>query len=149
MTYAADPKFALTAAVAALFAFAVTPAVAMTDQPASQEATAEVPASIIAFDQKPKSDEIAISYVYLPHNGYVAIFADEDGKRSDKVLGFTALDKGSHNNVSVKVSANVAPGSALWATLYKDVDGDKSLDMKKDAAIWPEGDPLQNRLLVQ
>lgn len=149
MTYAADPKFALTAAAAAFFAFAANPAVAMTDQPASQEATAEVPASLIAFDQKPKGDAIAISYVHLPHNGYVAVFADEDGKRSDKILGFTALDKGSHNNVSVKVDAGVAPGSALWATLYKDADGDKSLDTKKDVAFWPEGDPLQNRLLVQ
>jgi hypothetical protein len=149
MTYAADPKFALTAAAAAFFAFAANPAVAITDQPASQEATAQVPPSIIAFDQKPKGDAIAISYVHLPHNGYVAVFADENGKRSDKVLGFTALEKGSHNNVSVKLGAGVAPGSALWATLYKDVDGDKSLDTKKDVAFWPEGDPLQNRLLVE
>ncbi|HET6390162.1 DUF7282 domain-containing protein [Hyphomicrobium sp.] len=149
MTYAADPKRVLSAALAAMFAVAASPAFAMTDQPASQDAAADFPASLIAFDQKPKGKSVAISYVRLPQNGYVAIFADENGKRSDKVLGFTALDKGNHNNVTVDVGADLKPGSAMWATLYKDVDGDKALDTKKDVAFWPEGEPLENRFKVE
>lgn len=148
MTYAADLKTVITAGLAAIIAVAASPAIAMTDQPASQDG-ADIPASLIAFDQKAKGSSVAISYVRLPQNGYVAIFADEGGKRSNKVLGFTALDKGNHNNVTVDVGADVKPGSAMWATLYKDADGDKALDTKKDVAFWPEGDPAENRFMVE
>ena len=149
MTYAADLKPVLSAALAAIIAVAASPAIAMTDQPASQDATADFPASLIAFDQKPKGSAVAISYVRLPQNGYVAIFADEDGKRSDKVLGYKALDKGTHNNVTVDVGTGLKSGSAMWATLYKDADGDKTLDTGKDVALWPEGDPSENRFMVE
>ncbi len=148
MTYAADLKLVLKAGLAAIVAVAASSAIAMTDQP-SQDGAADFPASLIAFDQKPKGSSVAISYVRLPQNGYVAIFADEGGKRSDKVLGFTALSKGNHNNVTVDVGAEVKPGSAMWATLYKDADGDKALDTKKDVAFWPEGEPAENRFTVE
>jgi hypothetical protein len=148
MTYAADPKFTLSAAAAAFFVLAASPAIAVTDQPTNQEAATKTPPSVLAFSQKPKDGAVEIGYVHLPESGYVAIFADEHGKRSAEALGFTALDKGSHNNVRVKLGNDLAPGSALWASLYKDVDGDKVLDTSKDVALWPNGDPPQNRFLI-
>jgi hypothetical protein len=146
MPQAAVLKFGVSAALVAL---AVTPAAAMTDQPAKPEAAAHTPASVLAFNQKLKDGTVAIDYVYLPESGYVAIFADENGKRSGKVLGFTALEKGSHINASVKVGDGVAPGSPLWASLYKDVDGDQLLDTQKDVAFWPNGDPSENQFMIE
>ena len=149
MPHAPKSQFVLSAVAAAFIALAAHPAVAMTDQPANQEATAHAPASVLAFNQKLKGDAINISYVNLPENGYVAVFADQDGKRSAKVLGFTALTKGNHNDVSVKISERVEPGSAMWASLYKDVDGDKVLSAEKDVAFWPNGEPLENRFVIE
>ncbi|MGO4682910.1 DUF7282 domain-containing protein [Hyphomicrobium sp. 2TAF46] len=148
MPHAPKSQFVLSAVAAAVIALAAHPAVAMTDQPANPEATAQVPASVLAFNQKLKGDAVSISYVHLPENGYVAVFADQDGKRSGKVLGFTALPRGNHNDVSVKISNRVEPGSAMWASLYKDVDGDKVLNAEKDIALWPNGEPLENRFVI-
>jgi len=148
MPHAPKSQFVLSAVAAAAIALAAHPAVAMTDQPANQEATAQAPASVLAFNQKLKGDAVTISYAYLPENGYVAVFADQDGKRASKVLGFTALPKGNHNDVSIKISNRVEPGSAMWASLYKDVDGDKVLDTEKDLALWPNGEPLENRFVI-
>lgn len=149
MPHAADFQFVLSAVAAAFIALAAHPAVAMTGQPANQGATAQAPASVLAFNQKLKGDAVTISYAYLPENGYVAVFAEDGGKRAAKILGFTALPKGNHNNVSVKIRDRVEPGSAMWASLYKDVDGDKVLDAEKDLALWPNGEPLENRFVIE
>lgn len=34
------------------------------------------------------------------------------------------------------------------ASLYRDIDGDKTLDKGKDTPFWPDGKPLQNRFGV-
>jgi hypothetical protein len=149
MPHAARPRPALSATLTVLLAVASSPAFAMSDQKAEHDGAAQPPLSVLAFDQKLKGDTIQISYVNLPESGYVAIFHDLDGKRSDKALGFMALDKGNHNDVSVKIDGPVAPGTTLWASLYKDVDGDKALDLKKDLPLWPNGDPEENRFMTK
>jgi len=149
MTYSAEFKIAVAAATAAIAVLASYPARAMPKDPATNGVQTQTPASVLALNQKLKGSAIKITYVYLPESGYVAVFADENGKRTDKVLGFTALDKGNHNDINVKIGDGVNPGAALWASLYKDVDGDKVLDLSKDAALWPNGDPLENQFLIE
>ena len=149
MTYSAEFKIAVAAATAAIAVLASYPARAMTKEPPTNGVQARTPASVLALNQKPAGNAIKITYVYLPESGYVAVFADENGKRTDKVLGFTALDEGNHNDINVKIGDGVNSGDALWASLYKDVDGDKVLDLSKDAALWPNGDPLENQFLIE
>lgn len=149
MTSSSTIKATLAAAMgAAIVAVAIVPAMAV---PADQSKASEpsIPASVLAFNQKPAGNAVQISYAYLPEKGYVAIFADKDGKRGSEALGFTALDKGNHNNVKIDLASSVPAGTALWATLYKDVDGDKSLDLTKDKPLFPNGDPVENRFMIE
>ncbi|HVZ03497.1 DUF7282 domain-containing protein [Hyphomicrobium sp.] len=149
MPHIAQLKTAIVAASVAAALLASLPASAMTKDPASNQVQTQTPASVLVFNQKAGENSVKVSYVYLPDNGYVAIFADENGRRSDAVLGFTPLEKGNHNEVAVEIKESARPGSALWATLYKDVDGDKILDVRKDLALWPDSDPLEHQFLIE
>lgn len=149
MPHIAQFKTAFVAASVAAALLASFPASAMTKDSETGQVQTQTPPSVLVLNQKAGGKSVKVSYVYLPDNGYVAIFADQNGKRSDTALGFTPLDKGNHNDVAVEIKEGARPGSALWATLYKDVDGDKILDLGKDSALWPNGDPIENQFLVE
>lgn len=101
--------------------------------------------SLIVFDQKADGGSINLSYVFLPHNGYVALYgSDADGKVTGDVLGYVPLPSGDHRNVTVKIDKAPESGTTLWASLYRDVDGDKKLDKEQDKPFWPNGKPLEN-----
>ncbi|WP_439541181.1 DUF7282 domain-containing protein [Hyphomicrobium sp.] len=105
--------------------------------------------SVIVFDQRSGSKAVSFSYVYLPTDGYVAVYgSDAEGKAKGDVLGYAPLPAGDHRNVSVDLGKELTSGMILWGSLYQDVDGDKKLDKGKDTAFWPDGKPLENRFSV-
>ncbi len=105
--------------------------------------------SLIVFDQRNAGKAVSFSYVYLPFDGYVAVYgSDADGKVAGDVLGYVPLAAGDHRNVSVDIGKDLKSGMTLWGSLYQDVDGDKKLDKGKDRAFWPDGKPLENRFNV-
>jgi hypothetical protein len=117
--------------------------------PQPRNAGATTDPSVIVFDQRGGETEVKFSYVYLPYNGYVAVYGSgEDGKAKGDVLGYVPLEAGDHRNVSVDVGTELESGMTLWASLYRDVDGDKKLDKEKDTAFWPDGKPFENRFSV-
>lgn len=122
-------------ALIAIAALAI-PAAGNAMQDKDKTAEAMIPSSVIAFNQKASGDAVKMTYVYLPFDGYVAIYTTSDGKVSGDVLGYVPLAKGDHRDVAVKLSKAPEAGSQLVATLYKDVDGDKKLDKKTDTPVW-------------
>lgn len=118
--------------------------------PQARDATeAQTDPSVIVFDQKSTGKAVSFSYVYLPSDGYVAVYgSDADGKRTGDVLGYVPLAAGDHRNVSVELGKDLKSGMTLWGSLYQDLDGDKKLDKGKDTAFWPDGKPLENRFNI-
>lgn len=91
------------------------------------------PPSVLAMDQAANGKAVAMTYVFLPTDGYVAVYGvDDAGKKTGEALGYTPLAKGDHRKVKVELATAPKAGAKLRATLYKDVDKDKKLDVKKD-----------------
>lgn len=119
------------------------------EAPKANVAEARTDPSVIVFDQRSGSKAVSFSYVYLPVDGYVAVYgSDADGKVKGDVLGYVPLAAGDHRNISVDLGKETESGMILWGSLYRDVDGDKKLDKGKDTAFWPDGKPLENRFSV-
>ena len=119
--------------------------------PPADAAQAQTPPGVLTLDQKVEGNSVTIKYLYLPTNGYVAIYgSDEDGNRTGNALGYVPLDKGDHRDVPVKLTDDVKPGAVLWTSLYHDVDGDKKLDTQKDKPFWSAAElPPSGRFVVQ
>jgi hypothetical protein len=76
------------------------------------------PPSVIALNQKPKSNQVSITYANLPQKGTLAIHgSDPSGSRGAKVLGQAKMDAGDHRNVAIKLSTTPKAGSRLWAAV--------------------------------
>lgn len=106
--------------------------------------------SLIVFDQQAGSNAVTFSYVYLPHDGYVAVYGSdgEGNAATDEVLGYVPLESGDHRNITVEIDQELESGQTFWASLYRDDDGDKKLDKSEDSAFWPEGKPFENKFNV-
>lgn len=105
--------------------------------------------SLIVFDQKAGGKEVRFSFVRLPHDGYVAIYgSDDEGNVTGDVLGYVPLEAGDHQNVTVEIDQELESGMTLWASLYRDDDGDRKLDKSGDSPFWPDGKPLENKFNV-
>lgn len=76
-------------------------------------------ASIIAFNQKPKSDNsVSIKYAFLPKDGTLSIYAvDHAGKREGSPLGKVSLNAGDHRDVGVTLSSAPKDGMRLRAVI--------------------------------
>jgi hypothetical protein len=74
--------------------------------------------SVIALDQKPKSDSVSITYAFLPSAGELAIYAsDASGKLSKTPAGKVAVDAGDHRDFKVTLSPVPKAGTELRAVL--------------------------------
>lgn len=92
-------------------------------------AASGTPASIIAFNQKPKNSEVTITYAYLPKDGALDIFAvGPNGMRKGKSLGKVALKAGDHRDVAVALNDLPAKGTKLIAVIEKDKPVNRSGD---------------------
>lgn len=76
-------------------------------------------ASIIAFNQKPKSDNSgSIKYAFLPKDGTLSIYAiDQAGKREGSPLGKVSLNAGDHRDVGVTLTSTPKDGMRLRAVI--------------------------------
>ncbi len=116
---------------------------------AAQAAVANAPPTILVFNQKPAGSQVSIDYVNIPANGYVVVYAaDADGKPTGAPLGSLSVNAGSHMDLKVALSAAPAPGTNLWASLYKDKDGKEGFNKQGDKAVWSQL-PIQNAFTVQ
>lgn len=107
--------------------------------------------SIVAFDQK-SGREITIDYVYLPADGYVAVYdSDANGNPTGKAIGHVPMTKGDHRNVRVGLAGTAKPGDRLWISLYKDADKQPSFDPGSgDTPVWSKDElPAQNMIVVR
>ncbi len=132
-----------------VLALIATPVLAMQNEPGdAAKLSSMIPATTIAFDQKVSGDTVTIKYVSLPVDGYVALKkADAEGKPTKDVLGYVPLTRGDHRDVKVEVKG-VKAGDHVWAAPYKDVDGDKKLDLSKDTSLRPDGVPTEGRFVI-
>ena len=74
------------------------------------------PPSVIALNQKPKANNVSITYANLPQKGTLAIYAsDAQGRMGTKMLGQVKMDAGDHRNVQIKLTSAPKSGSRLWA----------------------------------
>lgn len=110
---------------------------------------ATAPASILVYDQKLDGKSVAAKYVHLPRDGYVVVYTSDGAKLSSDIVGTLALKKGDHRDVKIELQKTPEKGSALWATLYEDADGDGKFDKAKDKSFWSgELPPTDSRFNV-
>ena len=116
---------------------------------AAQAAVANAPPSILVFNQKPAGSQVSVDYVNIPASGYVVVYAaDAEGKPTGAPLGYAPVSAGSHMDLKVTLSAAPAPGTNLWASLYKDKDGKEGFNKQGDKSVWSQL-PMQNAFTVQ
>lgn len=142
--------FKLGAAALVMAPFLAMKALAVPTAPVTINADPDVTdPSVIVFDQRAGGSSVSFSYVYLPDNGYVAIYGtDDEGKPTGDVLGYSPLEAGNHMNVTVEIEQELESGQTFWASLYKGEEGQQELDTSEGAAFWPEGKPLENKFDV-
>lgn len=143
-------RLRLGAAALVMAPFVAMQAIAAPQVPGVPDVAGDVTdPSLIVFDQRAGGNEVRFSYVYLPHDGYVAIYgSDDEGNVTGDVLGYVPLEAGDHQNVTVEIDQELESGMTLWASLYRDDDGDRKLDKREDSPFWPNGKPLENRFGV-
>lgn len=102
----------------------------------AQAATTD--ASALVLDQAAANKTVSIDYVYLPQDGYVAIYrSDETGIPSGPPIGSANLAAGDHRAVEVPLSAQLQSGERLWVSLYHDADGTPTFEPGTgDQPIW-------------
>lgn len=139
------------AAIRSKTALSMLTAAALVGAAAVAQAAPSTDPSILVFDQAAKGEEIKLSYVHLPKNGYVAIYAtDSQGKATGEPLGSVSLKAGDHRDVAVKLSKTPSPGTALKAAMYEDTDNKPGLQKGADAAVWGEGRiPPENKFVIR
>jgi hypothetical protein len=129
-------------AVVALAVFSVPlAAYALVDnQNEASSQTAQTPASVIVFSQKPKGDQITVTYAFMPTAGHLVIHgSSKNGKPDDAVFGSIPLQAGDHRDIGVKLEKAPAPGTKLWA----------SLTNSEKKSFWPSSLPAENEFHVQ
>lgn len=77
----------------------------------------QTPPSVIVFNQKPKGNELSVTYAYMPSAGHLVIHNSEGGKVGRDVVGSVKLEAGDHHNIAVKLDKALPSGTSLWASL--------------------------------
>lgn len=105
-------RVALISAVAGATGFA---SMALAAPAPSSSAT---PASIMVFDQAASGNAISVKYLYLPEDGYAAVYRSGDsGRPVGSPLGFAKLSKGDHRDMKLELKVGPKSGEKLWVTL--------------------------------
>lgn len=119
---------------------------------ATTEIPTQTPPSALAFDQKLSGNSIGMSYVYLPEDGYAAIYrSDKNGRPTGAAIGVSALTAGAHRDVKVELKETPKAGERLWVSLYKDSDKKPGFDTGKgDQAFWTKDNkPWEGQLEIK
>lgn len=125
--------------VAASFALVGLPLSAYAVVENSESMMSQTPPSVIVFNQKPKADQINVTYAYMPAPGHLVIYGSEDGKPGANVVGSVKLEAGDHRDVAVKLDKTLPAGTSLWA----------SLTNSEKQSFWSNRLPLQNEFLIK
>ena len=81
-------------------------------------------ASVIAMNQKPKSDSVSITYAFAPKEGTLAIYAKDPSRGAEaKPLGEAQLTPGDHRDIGVKLADVPKSGTRLWAVIEQGKNG--------------------------
>ena len=84
-------------------------------------AVAAAPASIKVSGQNIAGDEVTITDVNLPRDGFLVIYpSDANGELVERAIGYVALSAGDHGAVKVHLNEKPKAGDKLWATLHED-----------------------------
>lgn len=124
----------------ALFSLPIA-AYALVDNPegASSQA-AQTAASVIVFNQKPKGNQVTVTYAFMPSAGQLVIHgAGKNGKPDEAIFGSVALEAGDHRDIGVKLEKTPAPGTAVWASLMN----------SEKKSFWSAELPLQNEFVIE
>lgn len=114
--------------------------------------TADIDPSALVRDQQARDQSITIDYLYLPQNGYAAVYqSDDQGVSSGAPIGQTSLNAGDHRGINIDLSEQPKSGQKLWISLYRDADGRPTFDPGKgDVAVWSKGQlPTENAFVVR
>lgn len=110
------------------------------------------PASVLAFDQKPKGNSIVVDYAQMPAPGYVAVYrTDASGKPTGEPIGYTRVERGDHRQLQVELKSAPQRGEQLAVTLYKDTDNTPDFAPGAgDKPVWTKDAlPPQGRIVIQ
>ena len=128
----------IAAAALAVFSLPIA-AYALVDKPEGAT-SATTPASVIIFSQKPKGDQITVTYAYMPAPGNLVIHGSSGNGKPDKaVLGSVKLEAGDHRDVGVTLKKMPQAGTSLWA----------SLTNTQDQPFWQTSLPLENEFTIK
>lgn len=139
-------RVALISAVAGATGFA---SMALAAPAPSSSAT---PASIMVFDQAASGNAISVKYLYLPEDGYAAVYRSGDsGRPVGSPLGFAKLSKGDHRDIKLELKDGPKSGEKLWVTLYRDADNAPEFDPGNgDVAYWSaENKPWEHQFKIR
>ncbi|MFA5956718.1 hypothetical protein [Hyphomicrobium sp.] len=127
----------IVAASLMLFGLPIS-AYALVDNPAG--AVSQTPPSVIVFNQKPKGEEITVTYAFMPSAGNLVIYgSNHSGKHDAKTIGSVKLEAGDHHNIGVKLDKDVPAGTSLWA----------SLTNSNQKSFWKASLPSANEFLIE
>lgn len=89
----------------------------------------------IETSTQPGGSTISIDSVTIPDGGFVVIHAsDEDGKPvAPASIGHTALDPGSHEDVSVELDEAVESGGKVFVMLHDDTGEEGTYEFGPDS----------------
>lgn len=119
---------------------------------ATNSASSPTPPSVLVFDQSSSENKVSVKYLYLPENGYAAVYkSDANGRPSGTAIGYAKLPAGDHRDVKIKLTEGPKSGETLWVSLYRDADNSQNFDPGNgDVAIWsPDGKPWENQFKIQ
>lgn len=119
---------------------------------ATAPAPSQTPASVMVFDQAPASNKIGVKYVYLPEDGYAAVYhSDDSGRPTGNAIGYAKLPAGDHRDIKIELKEGPKSGEKLWVTLYRDADNAPDFDPGKgDVAYWSaEAKPWENNFEIR
>jgi hypothetical protein len=78
--------------------------------------------SVVALDQKLKSDEVSITYAYMPQKGKLVILSTDPEGKAKTVIGSIELAAGDHRDVKVQIKDVPEAGAHLKARVEADTD---------------------------
>lgn len=85
---------------------------------AALAAAGSTAASVIAMSQKPKNNEVSITYAYLPQDGTLAVFpVAASGKMAKTPVGQVTLTAGDHRDIHVSLTPLPKAGTRLEAVI--------------------------------
>jgi hypothetical protein len=84
--------------------------------------------SIMVEDHSLMNGMVTINNVVISDDGWLVIYRDNVGAVGTEIIGYTHIDAGTHDDVTVELDEDVVDGETLWAALHVDDDDDGEFD---------------------